>query len=404
MDQIRRESYLSKLEPWLSTPLIKVVTGIRRSGKSTLLKQLGETAAHRFPAKKMIFISFESLAWEHLQEYHALHQYILDATQGAEAFVCIDEVQECPGWEKVVNSLLSEGRFDLWISGSNAHLLSSELATYLAGRYVTLQVHPLCFEEHLQFRGSIVGAPAAEFSRYLAMGGFPALHAVSETQQEEYLRSLYDTILLRDVVERHQIRDVSLLDRIIRFVFDSVGSFITPRRIAEFLKSQRIEIAAKTVQQYLSHLEACYALVRVPRYDLKGKRLLEINEKYYLGDIGLRHGLLGYKERDVAGYLENCVALELLRRGYTLSVGRMGEKEIDFVAERGGDRLYVQVCYLLASSDTVEREFGALEAVPDSYPKVVLSLDPLPHPGRNGIRWQALPEFLLGGSTSDPSR
>jgi predicted AAA+ superfamily ATPase len=391
------------MESWVGTPVIKVVTGIRRCGKSTLLRQLADKV-ERTSGQKIILINFESLEWEHLKEYHALHHHIKTESAGRPALVCIDEVQECPEWERAVNSLLAEGGFDIWISGSNAHLLSSELATLLSGRYVTLHLHPLSFAEHLQFRGVPEQEANEEFSHYLRLGGFPAIHAIPAEHQAEYYQALYNTILLRDIVERHQIRDVALLDRIIRFTMDAVGSFISARRISEFLKSQRIDIAPKTVQQYLAHLESCFALIRVPRYDIKGKRYMEINDKYYLGDIGLRHGLIGHKNQDISGYLENLVAIELLRRGYSLGVGRMGDKEIDFVAERGNERLYIQVCYLLASQETIDREYGALEQVPDHYPKMVLSLDPLPHPGRNGILWRSLPQFLLGESEGHATR
>jgi predicted AAA+ superfamily ATPase len=261
-----------------------------------------------------------------------LHDYIVEKSDGQRAMVCIDEVQECTQWERAVNALLALGNFDIWISGSNANLLSSDLATYLSGRFVQLQIFPLSFAEHLLFRGASAQNRDEEFNRYLAWGGFPAIHVIADTDREKYLNALYNTILLRDIVERHQIRDVAILDRIIRFAFDCVGSFITARRISEYLKSQRIDIAPKTVQNYLAYLESCYALMRVPRYDCKGRRFLEVNEKWYLGDIGLRHGLLGYKERDVAGYLENIVALELRRRGYTLAAGKVGDKEVDFVA------------------------------------------------------------------------
>ncbi len=400
-----RNEYFSLIEGWLDKPLIKVLTGLRRVGKSTLLEQISEMAQKTKKDMTVIYINFEFLENAHLNQSEALYKYILDLSQNKPSLVLLDEIQECKGWEKTVNSLFAKKNYDIWITGSNANLLSSDLSTYLSGRYVHVQVFPLSFKEHLFFKKNLskLAEPAKketirpneEFSLYLKYGGFPAIHFLQESLIQEYLHALYNSILLRDIVERHQIRDITLLDKIIHFLFDSIGSFISPKRISDFLKSQKTSISQKTVQNYMYFLESCYALIKVPRFDIKGKRFLETNEKYYLGDIGLRHGILGYKEKDIAGYLENIVAIELLRRGYSLGVGKIENKEVDFVAEKSGERIYIQVSYLLASPETIEREFSSLESIKDNYPKYVLSLDPLPQANRNGIIWKSLIDFLL---------
>lgn len=392
-----RNNYLNKIKPWISKPLIKILTGMRRTGKSTLLRQIADEL-RLCSSHKVIELNLELLEWEHLRDYHALHDYIITQSAGQNAAVCIDEIQECGQWEQAINSLLAMSRFDLYLTGSNAKLLSSELATKIAGRYIEFQVYSLGFAEHLEFRGAI--APQQEeFSRYLRYGGLPGIHHLNIEEAPDYLASLYDTIILRDVVQRHQVRDVALLDRIIRFAFDNIGNVTTANGIAKYLKSQRQDTSINTVQTYLGYLENCFAVYRLPRYDIKGKQLLSLYEKYYVGDIGLRHGILGFKERDIGGLLENTVCLELFRRGYTVSVGKIGNKEIDFIAEKkDGKKIYLQVCYLLASGETIDREFGALEQIADNHPKYVLSMDQLPFQGRNGIEWRRVDSFLLDTS------
>lgn len=412
---IYRNEYFSQIKGWLGKPLIKVITGLRRVGKSTLLEQISRIEQESVQDAKVIYINFELLENAPLNHARALHKYVVDQSKNKSALVLLDEIQECKDWEKAVNSLFAKKIYDLWITGSNANLLSSDLSTYLSGRYVHLQIFPLSFKEHLEFRKNLSFSsfppepffpgdsvypsssinPTEEFALYLKHGGFPAIHFLQENLIQDYLHSLYNSILLRDIVERHQIRDVKLLDKIIHFLFDSVGSFISTKRITDFLKSQKISISQVTVQNYIYFLESCYAIIKVPRFDIKGKRFLETNEKYYLGDIGLRHGILGFKEKDIAGYLENIVVLELLRRGYSLGVGKIEDREVDFVAEKSGERIYIQVCYLLASEETIKREFSSLEAIKDNYPKYVLSLDPIPQSGRNGIIWKSIIDFLL---------
>lgn len=296
-----------------------------------------------------------------------------------------------------MNSLPADDRADLTITGSNAGLLSSNLATRIAGRYVQFPVLPLIYREFLDFRGKAVAESAEEFRRYIRYGGLPGIHAVPLEDETvfPYLNALYNTIVLKDVVSRNRILDPGQLDRIIRFVFDNAGSITTAKRIADFLKSQRMTAGVDKVIHYLTCLEDAFLLHRVLRFDIKGLRHLELYEKYYVGDVGLRHGFLGYRDGDISGVIENIVFLELLHRGYHVSIGKLANREIDFIAERQNERLYVQVCLTLAGQETQEREFSVLEQVRDNHPKVVLSLDEFQHVSRGGIQHRNLREWLL---------
>lgn len=282
------------------------------------------------------------------------------------------------------------------VTGSNANLLSSELATYLTGRYVEFPIFPLSFQEFLEFRSPYAGERREEFKLFLKYGGLPGIHHfdLSDETVFAYLNGVYNTLILKDVVTRNQLRDPNQLDRITRFAFDNCGNILTAKRIADFLKSQKISTSVDKVMNYLSFLEQAHLLKKVLRYDLKGLRNLELYEKYYMGDIGLRHGLLGYRDRDISGLLENVVYLELLGRGYQVSIGKWGDREVDFVAERAGERLYLQVALQLSTPETLEREFSVLEKIEDNFQKIVLSLDEFQSINRGGIRHINLLDFL----------
>jgi len=310
-------------------------------------------------------------------------------------------VQEIDGWERAVNSVLAEGLADVVVTGSNAHLLSAELATLLTGRYVEIPVFPLAFSEFMAFRhaASDSGDRLATFRQFLRYGGLPGLHVLPMLDDHvfPYLNAILNTILLKDVVKRHAIRDVGHLERILAFAFDNCGSLVSARSIAAYLKSQHERVTPDTVISYLSHLCDAFLLFRPDRFEIKGKKHLELQAKYYLGDLGLRHALFGYRDADIGGVLENVVYLELRRRGYQVKVGVLDRAEIDFVAERHGERLYVQVAYLLTGAETIVREFGNLEKIPDHFPKLVLSMDDVGPDQRNGIRRQHVVDFLLQG-------
>jgi predicted AAA+ superfamily ATPase len=384
----------------VAKPVVKVITGMRRVGKSCLMRQVvGRLQDDGVPPENILFVDMESLEFEHLRTYRELHGLAEKTVLSREGmkFLLVDEVQEIEGWERAVASLAGRGDVDLYVTGSNAHLFSAELATLLSGRFIEVPVYALGFREYLTFRGDEAGTPQDEFPRYLRFGGLPAIHhfALDEAVVFQYVSAIYNTVLLKDIVKRHRLRNVPLLERIARFLFDNVGNVTSAKGIADYLRSQRLRVSVETIQNYLSHFQEALVAHAVQRYDLKGKRLLEFHEKYYLGDFGMRHALLGFREGDISGLLENVVFLELLRRGYRVNVGRFGDREVDFVATREREKLYIQVAYLLAGPETVAREFGVLRDIPDNYPKFVLSLDTAFGEDVEGIRRLHLVDFLL---------
>lgn len=375
---------------------------MRRVGKSYFLKQIIDHLKQKgVAAKRIVYIDKERLEFDFIKNYEDLHEYIEKKYSGAPAtgkkYLLVDEIQEIEAWERTINSLLNRGDVDIYVTGSNAHLLSSELATLISGRYVEFPIYALSFKEFLQFRGKSPGDKEVEFKNYLRFGGFPAIHHFDllEDVVYQYIRSIYDTILLKDIIKRHNIRNVHLLENIVRYIFDNLGNIFSAKKISDYLKSQRQRIGVDTVQNYIGYFLATFAAHKVHRYDIKGKRILEIHEKYFVNDIGMRHALLSYKESELPGMLENLVYLELRRRGYNVYIGKLGEKEIDFIAEKNGTRLYIQVTYLLASDDVIEREFSPLRMVKDYYPRYVLSLDPLMESDYEGIKRIHIADFLL---------
>lgn len=383
----------------MGKPVIKVVTGMRRVGKSCILRQVIQLLhSDGVPPARICYIDKENLEFEQIGDYRDLNRHVLATFAGQKrpCYLVVDEVQEIREWERAIASLAARGDIDILVSGSNAHMFSSELATLLAGRFVEFPVFGLSFPEHLMFRGNQVGARDAEFARYLRYGGMPAIHHfdVAEDLVYQYVGSVYNTILLKDMVKRHAIRNVGLLENLARYVCDNVGNTMSAKSIADYLKAQRLHVGVDTVQNYLTYFTEAQLAHRVRRYDIKGKRLLEIHEKYYLNEIGIRHALLGYREGDISGILENIVFLELKRRGYDVAIGKFGSREIDFIATRQHEKIYVQVAYLLASPTTVEREFEPLREIPDNYPKMVLSLDTQWGCDMEGIQRLNLIDFL----------
>ncbi len=398
---IIREEYFAKIDPFVCKPVIKIITGIRRSGKSSFMKMLIDRF-HESGVKKndIVYISKELLEFEYIKDYSELYKYVKSKLQKNknQKYILIDEVQEIKGWEKAVNSLLAENAADIYLTGSNSRMMSSEFATLLTGRYVVVSMYPLSFKEFLKFRN--IGKNEdieGEFSLYLKFGGLPGIHYLKFDDEVvfQYINSIYNTILLKDIVKRHQIRDVELLEKITRFIFDNCSSITTAKKISDFLKSQHIRIGVQTVQNYISYLQDAFLINRTGRYDIKGKKHLELLDKFYFSDSGIRHSILKYKSEDIAKLLENIVYLELLRRGYEVSVGKLDSLEIDFIAEKTNEKLYIQVCYLLASKETEDREFAPLEKIEDNYPKIVLTMDKIWGGGRNGIIRKNIIDFLL---------
>jgi hypothetical protein len=397
---IQRERYLRQVTPFIDKPVIKVITGIRRCGKSTFLRLIRDLLLTRgIKPESILLINKDSLEFDTLSTYPQLVNYVNDFFKNGvgKKYLFVDEVQEIKGWEKAISGFLADNTADLYITGSNSRMLSSELATYISGRYVEFKMYTLTFSEFLKFRN--VTEPEkteSEFGLFMKYGGFPGIHRMEYDDEviEQYVSSIYNTILLKDVVARNGLRDIALLERLSQFTADNCGNITSSKKISDFLKSQKIKGSVDTIQNYLSMLTSAMIFHKVNRFDIKGKRLLEIHEKYYIGDIGLKHNLLGYKMNDISGHLENIVFLELSARGYKVNIGKINEQEIDFIATKNNEQMYIQVAYLLADNKTIEREFGALQKISDNYPKIVLSLDKFFSSDRNGIKWYNLIDFL----------
>lgn len=401
---IIREKYMQQICDFMDKPVIKVITGMRRCGKSALLELTrDELKARGVPNENIIYINFESLRYEHLKEYRSLYQEVSKRVEGVEGkvYILLDEIQEVSGWEQAINSFRIDFDCDIYITGSNAKLLSGELATLLAGRYVEIRVYPLSFNEYLLFAETNEDerdlSNQEHFVNYLKFGGLPGIHQMKwdESRIVQYLTDIYNSVLLKDVISRNKIRDTALLESIVHYLMDNVGNTFSAKTISDFLKSQGRKLSTETVYNYIDALEGAFLIYKASRFDIKGKRILETQEKYYLADLGLRHAVIGYRDNDIAGVLENVVYLELLRRGYSIYIGKQDVAEVDFVANYRDDRLYVQVCYVLTEQNT-DREFGSLEAISDNYEKVVLSMDSLLSINRGGIRQKNLIDFLLG--------
>lgn len=398
---IKRESYMRRIRPFIGSELIKVMTGIRRCGKSVMLELVKqELLDSGVGAEQFITLNFEDLRNAPLCHAEALHAEILRraAAIPGKAYLFFDEIQEVQEWEKCVNSLRVALDCDIYITGSNAKLLSGELATYLGGRYVEFVIYPFSFAEFLELYRTIAPEASGQqaFQKYLLAGGMPYLANLryAEEPSRQYLMDVFNSVQLKDVVKRNMVRDVDLLERILAYVMANVGTTFSASSLSRFLKNEQRNVAPETILNYLKYCCDAYLFYQVKRQDLQGKQVLSTNEKYYIADHGIREAVFGGNLRDINLILENIVFLELLRRGYTVTVGKTGEKEIDFVCEKRAEKLYVQVTYLLATDETIEREFGAYAAIRDNFPKYVVSLDEFDR-GRDGIKHRNLRDFLL---------
>ena len=399
---IERISYLKQLETFINKPFIKVLTGIRRCGKSSVLLLLREEFLSKGIAdEQIIYINFESFSFAELQNGVKLYEYVkANIVKGKKTYLLLDEIQEVEAWEKCVNSLLVDFDVDIYLTGSNSHLLSSELATFIAGRYVEIPVFTLSFAEYLQFHAHYF--PEKEqniknaFISYLRLGGFPVIHTADYSEETAYkiVQDIYSSVILRDTVQRYKIRDVELLERIVRYAFDNIGNTFSGKNVADYFKSQQRKIDINTVYNYLNALEGAFILYRVPRYDIKGKEILKTQEKFYLGDISLLYATMGYKDRQISGILENIVFLELKRRGYNVFIGKLDTREIDFIAEKQGKKNYVQVAYKLDNEDTIAREFNPLLEIKDQFPKFVITMDDFWKESVEGVQHLHIADFL----------
>ena len=401
---IKRNLYLEEIKKYMNKPIIKVITGMRRSGKSMILKLIQEELENVGIIKEnIIYMNFESLIYIDIKDFETLYKHIIEKTfnKKGKIYILLDEIQEVKGWEKAINSFLVDLDIDIYITGSNANLLSSELATYIAGRYVEIKIYPLSFQEYIDFVSENNKENPLSldeyFTQYLNFGGLPGIHIFNYNKEEiyQYLVDVYNSILLRDVIARNNIRDIELLERVVLYIMDNIGNTFSAKSISDFLRNQGRKLSVETIYNYLKALENAFIISKVQRYDIKGKNILETQEKYYLSDLGFRHAKLGYQSNDISGYLENIVFLELLRRKYKVNIGKQNNKEIDFVANLRDENLYLQVTYLLASEETIEREFSPLKSIKDNYSKLVLSMDNLPESNVEGIKRKKIIDFLL---------
>ena len=399
----KRELYIEKIKSFIDKDIIKVLTGIRRSGKSVMLKLImEELKQNKIDEKQFININFENLINIELTTADKLYEYILKKASEIKkkCYIFLDEIQEVKDWEKCINSLRvnEEYDFDIYITGSNAKLLSGELSTYLAGRYVEFVIYPFSFKEFLETLKSIQQDVSTReaFQKYVKFGGMPFLYNLTfeEEASLQYLKDIYSSIILKDITQRNKIRDTDLLERVISYLIMNVGNNFSATSISKFFKSENRKVSVETILNYIKAAEESFLIYRVSRDDLIGKKVLNVNEKYYIADHGMREAILGSNQRDINQIFENIIYLELLRKGYNVRVGKVDNLEVDFVCTKGNEKIYVQVAYLLASSETIEREFTSLEKIDDNYPKYVISMDEFDM-SRNGIKHINIIDFLM---------
>lgn len=392
---------MDKIMAYTDTPFVKILTGVRRCGKSTILKMIMErlkTERH-IPDERIISCRYDSMEYVDLTAKDMYDQLKSRLSTEGKTYLFLDEVQEIEGWERVVNSLASDFDVDLYVTGSNSRMMSSEIATYLTGRYISFRIFTLSFGEYLMFKRQYapVSDAKTELANYVRLGGFPATHLQAYSQEEVYtiVRDIYNSTIFSDIVRRSQIRKIDQLERIVKYTFNNVGNTFSAKSIADYLKSEHRSLDNETVYNYLEKLEKAYLLHRCIRYDLQGRELLKTQEKFYLADVALRYSVLGYDADSVAASLENIVYLELCRRGYTVNVGKTDGGEIDFVAERQNEKLYVQVTQEIRSEKTAKREYEHLLEIRDNYPKYVLTTDAFAGGNYQGIRTMHIADFLL---------
>lgn len=398
---IERPLYLNKIMPFVDTPFVKILTGVRRCGKSTILKMIQKKLKeeHHITDEQILSYRFDSMEYEDMTSkelYQELKTKILNTKK---TYLFLDEIQEINGWEKVVNTLASDYDVDIYITGSNSRMMSSEISTYLTGRYVTFHIYTLSFDEYLTFKKSYstIYDIKQEFNQYVRLGGFPATHLQEYSQDEVYtiVRDIYNSTIFSDIVRRNQVKKIDQLERVVKYTFNNVGNTFSAKSISNYLKSEQRKIDNETVYRYLEKLQKAYILHRCSRYDLQGKSILKTQEKFYLADISLRYAILGYTIDSVASSLENIVYLELKRRGYDVFIGKYKDKEIDFVATKQNEKIYVQVTQEIKSEKTQKREYEQLLEIKDNYPKYVVLTDDFAGGNYQGIKTMHITDFLL---------
>lgn len=397
---IFRENYVKKIMAFTDTPFVKVLTGVRRCGKSTIMQMImDELRAKGISEERIVSYRFDSMEYEGMtakQLYEMLKTKLSDTEK---TYLFLDEVQEISSWEKTVNSINTDFNVDIYVTGSNSRMMSSEIATYLTGRYVSFRIFTLSFEEYLTFKKQYgeVEDTHKELVNYIKYGGFPAIHLQKYTLDEAYtiVRDIYNSTIFSDIVKRNQVRKVDQLERVVKFVFDNVGKTFSAKSISDYIKSEHRTIDNETVYNYLEKLESAYILHRCRRYDVQGKELLKTQEKFYLADSSFKYSVLGYNDQSIAAMLENVVYLELLRRGYEVCIGKTPNGEIDFIATRQNDKLYIQITKEINSEKTEKREYDRLLEINDNYPKYLLRTDEFADGNYQGIKTMHVADFLL---------
>ncbi len=399
---IYRKLYMDQILPFINTPFTKILTGVRRCGKSTILLMLQEELKSKgIKPEQILFYRFDSLRYEEIDTASKLYREVKQhLCKEKKTYLFLDEVQEIQDWEKAVNSFMADFDVDIFVTGSNSRMMSSEISTYLTGRCISFRIYPLSFSEYLEFRGTYTkpGERYAEFHRYLQMGGFPALQLKEYSLDEAYtvVKDIYHATIFTDIVKRSQIRKVDQLERVVKFTFSNVGQTFSALTLSKYLKSLNRQMDPETVYSYLHKLENAFILHRCSRYDIQGKEILKTQEKFYLADTSFRFSVLGYDENAVAGMLENVVYMELLRRGYDVFVGKLSRWEVDFVATRREEKIYIQISERIGTAETEKREYGNLLSIADNYPKYVLRTDAFTRGNYEGIRTMHVADFLLG--------
>ena len=391
---------MERIKPFIDAPLVKVLTGIRRCGKSTIMKMIRKELIDRgVEETNILFYRLDSLEYEDIRSANLFYKEIKDKLAKGKNYIFLDEIQEIDQWEKVVNTLMNEYDVDIYVTGSNSRMLSSEISTYLTGRYVSFEIQPLTFDEYLLFRKEYKEDinKKEELIRFLMYGGFPAVQLQEYEREDAYtiVKDIYNSTIFTDIVKRNQIRRIDQLERIVKYVFDNVGQTFSALSISKYIKSQGRNITPETIYSYLEKLEKAFIIRRCSRYDIKGKEYLKTQEKYYLSDISLRHAILGYSLQSIEKVMENVVYIELISRGYSVNVGKVDQYEIDFVATRQEEKIYVQVSYKIETEETFEREYSRLMKIKDNHPKYVVRMDDLAMGNIEGIHTIHLSDFLL---------
>lgn len=397
---IYRELYLEKLLAYKDTEFIKVITGIRRVGKSSLLKLFMEKILETNKSANVIYMNFESFEFDNIINYTDMYNSIKEKIKNKKKnYILLDEVQRIEKWEKAVNALKVDFDSDIYITGSNAYLLSSELSTYLSGRYIEIKVLPLSFKEFLTFTKLDNNTSIEDkFIQYIKFGGMPGIITLKDEANlyENAIRGIYNTVFMKDVIERNKLVDATLLEKILKFLMSNIGSFISAKKISDFLTSQGTKITHNTVINYLKMLENAYIIYKVPRYDIKGKELLKTLEKYYIVDTGIRNTILGFRNTDFVHIIENIVYFELLRRNYEVTIGKTDSLEVDFIATNSKDKKYYQIAYSMLDENVKNRELRSLKSINDNYEKIILTMDKLyNNTSEDGIKIKYLVDFLL---------